>query len=103
MKTKKFELNGGKRLKTAAEMSDKELCRWMALMNMLKFINLGEAICREVKKEEEVHQKCMERYILDVSGDLMQYLKDYRGIPFKYSLDPKHSESKSIGEVDLFN
>jgi hypothetical protein len=87
------------KIRPACEMSVRELSRWFALMNMLKFINQGELICKTKKSEEEIHQRCMEKYIETVSGDLERSLKDHNGIPFKYSLNPNDEDSTIIEEI----
>ena len=85
--------------KKASEMTKPELCKYMALMNGLKFINQGEALTGVNLDEDDIPHKRMKKYIKEVEGDLLRCLNDYGGIPFKYSLDPSHEESRCIEEI----
>jgi hypothetical protein len=87
--------------KTASQMNRTELCRWFALMNMMKFINLGENLCRVETDEDSIPHNCLLKYVNEVSGDLEIYLKEFGGVPFKYSLDTTHADSQNIEELQI--
>lgn len=87
--------------KTASQMNKTELCRWFAMMNMMKFINLGEKLCGVETIEESIPHNCLLKYVNEVSGDLEIYLKEFGGIPFKYSLDITHADSEIVEELDI--
>jgi hypothetical protein len=98
---KKITISTPYRVNAAKDMSRTELTRWFSLLNMLKFINLGEQICGVKKSEDEISHNCLLRYVDTVSGDLEKYLDEWQGVPYKYSLNPRHSESKSLEEIDF--
>lgn len=100
-KNKKIVIDIPYKAKKARDMSQTELCRWFSLLNMVKFINHGENLCNMEVDEEDIPHSCMLKYVNTVSGDLESYLTHYHGIPFKYSLDTSHSESKIVEEIEL--
>jgi hypothetical protein len=87
--------------KKAKDMSRKEFSRWFAFMNMVKFVNVGESLSGIKKKEEDIPHMQMVKYVDTVSGDLERCLKEYNGVPYKYSLDTRDAESKVIGEISF--
>lgn len=87
--------------KKAKDMSRKEFSRWFAFMNMVKFVNLGETITKIKKKEEDIPHMQMVKYVDTVAGDLERCLKDYNGVPYKYSLDARDTDSKVISEINF--
>jgi hypothetical protein len=101
MKKDRLKINIPYKFRKASQMSDTELCKWFSLMNMLKFINHGENLCGMEADEDDIPHSCMLKYVNTVSGDLERYLEDYGGVPFKYSLDTTHADSKNIEELQM--
>lgn len=82
------------------QMDFTEMCNWFSLINGLKFIN-NHANDNDIPvSEDDLDQRALMNYISSVSGDLQSF-KNKGGIPFKYSLDPTHEESKNIEEIYL--
>lgn len=100
-KQEKLTINLPYKIRKACDMSETELCRWFSLMNLCKFINHGEDLCGMEANEDDIPHSCMLKYVNTVSGDLETWLNEYQGIPFKYSLNPRHSDSKNVGEIDF--
>lgn len=87
--------------KLAKEMDETELSRNIAFVNLIKWLNVGESLLGVSLNEEMVSHKAMMNYVDLEAGDIAQYLEMYDGVPFKYSLDPKHSESRELGELKI--
>jgi len=87
-------------MKTAKEMDNIELTKWFALMNALKYVNLGEDIYDQKIDAINAHEGIC-KYVESVSGDMLTYLREWGGVPYKYSLDSSDEESKQIDELDL--
>lgn len=80
-------------------MTESTKANWFALANGLKFIDVHSKNKNATVDENDIDTRALISYIDSVSGDIQYNLKHKGGIPFKYSLDPSHDESKNIEEI----
>ena len=73
-------------------MHDEEFCRWFAFMNMLKFSS-HYARLKNLPRDFDMPWKAQLNYIDDVSGDLLQQIREKKGVPHKYSLNSAHDDA----------
>lgn len=85
--------------KSASDMSLPEIANWFSLCNGIKFINNHSNAHDIPVDENDLDGRSILNYINSVSGDIQTSLKEKGGIPFKYSLDPNHEESKNVEEL----
>lgn len=85
--------------KPASEMSEIELTKWIAFLNALKFVNIGEDIYKTDVPEHDIPYKSICNYVQTVSGDIRECFRTNKGIPMKYSLCCENDEARNIEEI----
>ena len=101
MKTSKIELRLTEEVSPipANEMNNRQLTNWFAFANALKFINIGQSRFDTDISEGNISYSALVNYTKTVSGDIAQCLKQYRGIPMKYSLDLNEEDALNYEEI----
>ena len=86
-------------VKDVDDMSLTEMCRWFAFMNMVKFSTLY-ARKNNIPTDFDMPWTAQTKYIDEVAGDLEHYVKEKKGVPFKYSLNLAHDDAIITTELD---